>query len=843
MIRTLGTPLAGGSRAVLYVAVLLVTLALFALPAGAQDTQSGFDHHPLRPADTSSPRDTLRSFLADVEVLVGDLGQDGEMAPATARAYGRAVETLDLSATPHSDAWDVRTERILKLKEILDRIELPPDSAIPGDAEVAESVIEQWTLPGTRITIARLEEGPRAGEFLFSADTVQRLHRLYAHAKRLPYQPGATVGALQQWANSQSTRQASESRVRDRLKPVDTSNPRSTLEGFLDSINRAYALVMQADAALQAAPPAMTEKAAKESGIVAGNLLQRAIRTLDLSRVPEALREDVGAEAALQLKEVIDRMQLPPVDTVPDAGMVAAARAQPGVDKLLWRYPNTEIEIEEITQGERQGEFLFSAETVKRIGDFYAEVVELPYRTGVKPIDWIALDTSEGFYPYYISTPGYMVPRSHFLGRLIEDLPAGFKTVKGGQTYWQWIGLLLGVLSVLLSAALTYHVVKRFAKQAGRPLGGWLMILVPIIVALVVSVIANFVDHDLNITGDPLVAVVTGSRAIVILMQAWAVYLLCKAIADTLIASPKMTEQSSEAALLRIGAGFTGILLAAWIVIDGIRALGADLIPLLAGLGVGGLALALAAQSTIANFIGGLILFINKPVRVGEFCRYGEDPNPGWLRIGTVEEIGWLATRIRGIDRTVTTIPNAEFSRMHIVNLAARDRRLLRTTLQLRYETTPEQLRYVLARLRELLLGHPMVSPDPARVRFTGFGACSLDVEIFAYVRCITQDSFLSVQEDLFLRMADIVSEAGTGFAFPSQTTYFARDTGVDAERREQAEARVEHWRSRGKLPFPEFEEEERERLEDILDYPQKGSPDYQPRTGSNPKQTTPPER
>ena len=194
----------------------------------------------------------MRSFLADVEVLVGELGRDAELAPATARAYLRAVETLDLSATPHSDAWDVRTERILKLKEILDRVELPPDSAIPGDAEVAEEAISQWALPGTRITIARMKEGPRAGEFLFSADTVQRLHRLYAHAKHLPYQPGAAVGALEQWVNRQATTKAGESQVRNRLKPVDTSNPRSTLEGFLDSVNRAYALVMQADAALQA---------------------------------------------------------------------------------------------------------------------------------------------------------------------------------------------------------------------------------------------------------------------------------------------------------------------------------------------------------------------------------------------------------------------------------------------------------------------------------------------------------------------------------------------------------------------------------------------------------------
>ena len=242
--------------------------------------------------------------------------------------------------------------------------------------------------------------------------------------------------------------------------------------------------------------------------------------------------------------------------------------------------------------------------------------------------------------------------------------------------------------------------------------------------------------------------------------------------------------------------------------------------------------MALAAQSTIANWIGGLILFASKPVRVGDFCRYGEDPSAGWLRIGTVEDIGLISTSLRGIDRTITTIPNAEFANMHIVNLTRRDKRLLRTTLQLRYETTQEQMRYILARLRELLLGHPMVSPEPARVRFVGYGGFSKDVEIFAYLRCREQNDFLAIQEDILLRMGDIVEEAGSGFAFPSQTAYLSRDTGLDAERRGEAEAQVQGWRARGKLPFPEFEDEERERLEDILDYPPKGSPDHEPRVG-----------
>ena len=107
-------------------------------------------------------------------------------------------------------------------------------------------------------------------------------------------------------------------------------------------------------------------------------------------------------------------------------------------------------------------------------------------------------------------------------------------------------------------------------------------------------------------------------------------------------------------------------------------------------------------------------------------------------------------------------------------------------------------------------------------------------MDVFGYFACSEENDFLALQEDLLLRIEDIVNEAGTGFAFPSQTAYLTRDTGLDAERGEEAERDMQRRRATGKLPFPEFEEEERERLENILDYPPKGCPDYTPRGGSS---------
>lgn len=159
-----------------------------------------------------------------------------------------------------------------------------------------------------------------------------------------------------------------------------------------------------------------------------------------------------------------------------------------------------------------------------------------------------------------------------------------------------------------------------------------------------------------------------------------------------------------------------------------------------------------------------------------------------------------------------------------IKDLTKRDQRLMKTKLQLRYETTAEQLRYILMKIRELF---PMVTPDPARVRFLDYADYSKDIEFFCYLRCREQNDFLAIQEDVLLRIEDIIKKAGSGFAFPSQTAYLTRDSGLDDKRREEAETEVGHRRFTGKLPFPEFDEEEWEQLEDILDYPPKGSPGY----------------
>ena len=244
---------------------------------------------------------------------------------------------------------------------------------------------------------------------------------------------------------------------------------------------------------------------------------------------------------------------------------------------------------------------------------------------------------------------------------------------------------------------------------------------------------------------------------------------------------------------------------------------GINLTAVVAGLGIGGIAVAFAAQKTIENFFGGLFLVWDKPIRLGDYCKAGE-------HAGTVEHIGLRSTQIRTLARTVVSIPNGQLSSISVENFALRDRFLFKHTLNLRYETTADQLRYLLAQIRELLYQHPRVDSTSARIRFISFGPSSLDTEIFAYVLEKDYDTFLAVQEDLLLRIMDLVESSGSGFAFPSQTLYMSTDEGFDEEKSRKAAETVRRWRDEGELPFPDHAPALVSHLDSTLDYPPKGS-------------------
>lgn len=263
------------------------------------------------------------------------------------------------------------------------------------------------------------------------------------------------------------------------------------------------------------------------------------------------------------------------------------------------------------------------------------------------------------------------------------------------------------------------------------------------------------------------------------------------------------------ALIRRLFKALVAIVAALWL----LHGAGVDLTAILTGLGVGGIAVALAAQKTLENLFGGMMIISDEPMRVGDFCRIAD-------QMGTIEDIGLRSTRVRTLSRTVIAIPNGQLAVMNVENFSVRDKIWFHHLIGLRCETSADQLRYVLAEIRTMLYSHPKVESDSARIRFVGFGSSSLDLEIFAYVKANEMTEFLGIQEDLLLRIMDIIAKGGTSIAFPSQTTYLAKDTPLNSQKTEEAVTQVRQWRERGELPFPDIPTDQVGRLQGKIEYP-----------------------
>ena len=341
-------------------------------------------------------------------------------------------------------------------------------------------------------------------------------------------------------------------------------------------------------------------------------------------------------------------------------------------------------------------------------------------------------------------------------------------------------------------------------------------LLIPLRLVLAVIVIVN-VSRILELS-----IVVRQGFSVVNLIAMWmALFIFIWLLIDTLssLGEERLREKNSFGGLsaisfFRNSAKFTLIIIAILIAFD---TLGFNVTAGIAALGVGGIALALGAQKTVENIVGGLSVVFDQPVSVGDFCKFGDT-------LGTVEKIGMRSTRIRTLERTIVTIPNADFSSQLIENYAKRDMFLYRTNIGLRYETSSDQMRYILVELRKILYAHPKVNPDPARVRFIGYGSDSLNVELFAYVQAADWNEFLGIKEDINLRLAKVIEDSGSGFAFPSQTIYLSQDQGLSDSKKAEAEAKVKEWITNKKLNIPNFDNQTIESLKGSIKYPPEGS-------------------
>ena len=572
------------------------------------------------------------------------------------------------------------------------------------------------------------------------------------------------------------------------ITPIRTESPRNTLQSL-------YQLRHDLETSLGAYWQQQNTSNAARIAFVMGQI--RAL--IDLSQLPLASRREVGSQTGLFLLDILGRVE--PID----------AAALPGPDDLDdqstagFRLPGTPLRIVEVAEGDRAGEYLFSADTVHGAPRFLAGLATLPLRSSLAIKSWD--DTGRQLAGPWIPT-SWIAKLPDSLKRTLLDTPV-------------WKILLVILFSVATGVALrVWH----------RILVDWLTddpvkvvrlrILSPIAIMLAALWLQYVFSFQVNTTGRFFDLTESCLVAVFYIAATGAFWTMSRAFFETVIVDPRRTNRSLDDSFIRLVGQIIGFIGGVLILGYGAYELGVPFLSMIAGFGIGGIAVALAVRPTLENLIGGFILFLDKPVRVGDYCTFGDQS-------GTVEYIGVRSTQLRALDRTQISIPNAQFADMQIVNWAKCDTMLINETLGLRFETDAEQMRYVLAKIREMLHSHPRIEAETIRVRFIGYGDSSKNVDLRIYAKTREWNDFYSIREDVLLRIDDIVEASGTGFAFPSQTLYWSRDPGLDAERTEQAHQEVATWRRQRQLPFPRFSSTALEGLSGKLKYPPPGSPDY----------------
>jgi MscS family membrane protein len=388
-----------------------------------------------------------------------------------------------------------------------------------------------------------------------------------------------------------------------------------------------------------------------------------------------------------------------------------------------------------------------------------------------------------------------------------------------GMPVWQWLAILLAIPLAAVLGWLAVWILgllqKLRRRKPPRP-AAWSAISRPLWL-VIATVIHVFCVRYLGLPLLPRHYYQLAVGVVFIIGWSWLLSRIVQQVARRVRERAIRAGRTGTGSLLVLGERVVKAMIYLVAAFAILSSLNVDMTTALAGLGIGGIAVAFAAQKTLENLFGGVSLLGDEVLRVGDICRFGD-------RTGTVEDISLRSTRIRTPERSELSIPNGSLATMNLENLSRRDKILFNTKLGLRSETSADQLRYVLAQIRRLFYEHPKVETDGARIRFIGYDNSSLTLEVFCYVLTRDNTEFLAVQEDLLLRIMDIVEASGTTIAVPSRILYLGRDTGLDKEKTAAVSREVRQWRENSKLPFPDYAPSDISEFSNSLPYPEPDS-------------------
>ncbi len=337
-----------------------------------------------------------------------------------------------------------------------------------------------------------------------------------------------------------------------------------------------------------------------------------------------------------------------------------------------------------------------------------------------------------------------------------------------GLLWWQWLAIPVFLALALVAGAVLGWVTRRaLGHLAARTKTTWDDVLLARVArplgALWTIAAFGALQPWLDLDAGASEALRHLLRAATYLVFFWAGFRSLDVAFDFASAAPWTRVNASLAGLLPLGRRLSKAILLALGLIAVLNELGFQVASLLAGLGIGGVALALAAQKTVENLFGSVAIGVDQPFRVGDFVKI-EDV------VGTVETIGMRSTRVRTLDRTLVTFPNGKLADTRAETFAVRDRLRLFVNLALSYDTTAAQMRAILRDLEAALRDHPKIWPDAVSVRFSDLKESTLNVEVVAWFQTRDWNEFTVIRQELLLRFMEIVERGGTSFAFPTRT-------------------------------------------------------------------------
>ena len=501
----------------------------------------------------------------------------------------------------------------------------------------------------------------------------------------------------------------------ERLNPIELGSPRSTMRTFMVAMDN-YLKFKK-----------INPKRAESS-------LKRASRTLDLSQVSPAFKVDTETSAPVYLKEVIDRVT------------VINYKKLPGDDSLdSWTLNGTAITIYKVKEGPKKDKYLFSPSTVQNVKEYFTTVEDLPYVVKInqgadyeKP--WI-----ESKIPPYMKVKLMGFQRWKYLGVLFYIVFAFFLKY--------FIEFIIGKIHAFTDASKMVWD-DSILEAVSRP-ALWFIEGVYFYTG---ARILNFQGQWQSIFSSFIIAYI-GVTVV------WAVYNLVDIWVDYLGTLSKKRNYGVDAQLLPVIRKSLRFFVVAFGVLITLQNIGFNVMSVVAGLGLGGLAFALAAKDTAANLFGSIMIFSDRPFRVGDWVSFGGQE-------GIVEDIGLRSTRIRSFTNSLITIPNATVANESIDNLGLRHYRRLKIELGVTYSTSRKQIEEFVAGIKEIFSKHPDTKKDDFHVAFNSFGDSSLNILLYLFLKVPNFGEELRVREELFLEIMKLAESLDISFAFPSRSIY-----------------------------------------------------------------------